>query len=43
MSDLLLNANELCTAARQQQIASSADDVRAFRTVYDETADPWAG
>ena len=36
MSDLLLNANKLCTAARQQQIAFSADDVLAFRTVYDD-------
>lgn len=36
MSDLLLNANKLCMAARQQQIEFSADDVLAFRTVYDD-------
>ena len=36
MSNLLLSANQLCTAARQQQIAFSADDVLAFRTVYDD-------
>ena len=36
MSDLLLNANKLCTAARQQQIAFSAADVLAFRTIYDD-------
>jgi transposase len=36
MSDLLLNANQLCTAARQQQIEFSADDVLAFRIVYDD-------
>jgi len=36
MSNLLLNANALCTAARQQQIAFSDDDVQAFRTVYDD-------
>lgn len=35
MSDFLLNANKLCIAARAQQIAFSDDDVRAFRTVYD--------
>lgn len=36
MSDLLLNANKLCAAARAQQVAFSADDVLAFRTVYDD-------
>ena len=36
MSDLLLNANQLCTAARQRQIEFSTDDVLAFRTVYDD-------
>lgn len=35
MTDFLLNANKICTAAREQQIVFSADDVRAFRTAYD--------
>ncbi|PIL41165.1 IS66 family transposase [Massilia psychrophila] len=35
MTDFLLNANKLCTAARERQIVFSADDVRALRTVYD--------
>lgn len=36
MSDLLLNANRLCAAARAQQVAFNADDVLAFRTIYDD-------
>jgi transposase len=35
MSDFLLNANALCEAARAQEMAFDADNVRAFRTVYD--------
>jgi transposase len=36
MSDFLLNANKLCAAARERHIVFGADDVRAFRTVYDD-------
>lgn len=32
---LLLGAHRVCTAARRQQRTLSADDVAAFRTVYD--------
>ena len=35
MMTLLLNANKLCEAARRKQITFSADDVAAFRTLYD--------
>ncbi|MCE3604047.1 hypothetical protein LXA47_10575, partial [Massilia sp. P8910] len=36
MNDLLLNARQSCTAARQQQIAFSDDDVLAVRTRYND-------
>jgi hypothetical protein len=36
MTDLLLNANKLRSAAREPHIVFGADDVRAFRTVNDE-------
>lgn len=36
MTDFLLNANKLRSAAREQHIVFGADDVRAFRTVYDD-------
>ncbi|NHZ84223.1 transposase, partial [Massilia sp. CCM 8695] len=35
MSDFLLTADKLRVAARDQQIVFSDNDVRAFRTVYD--------
>ncbi|MDQ2822614.1 MAG: IS66 family transposase [Pseudomonadota bacterium] len=35
MMQLLLGANRVCTAARRQQHALDADDIAAFRTVYD--------
>ncbi|MFM9435420.1 transposase [Janthinobacterium sp. CG_23.3] len=35
MTNLLLNANKLCEAARQKQALFSAADVAAFRTLYD--------
>jgi hypothetical protein len=35
MMQLLLGANRVCTAARRQQRTLDADDVAAFRTVYD--------
>ncbi|MDM5182071.1 transposase [Massilia sp. DJPM01] len=35
MMQLLLSANRVCTAARHQQRSLDADDVAAFRTVYD--------
>ena len=35
MTNLLLNANKLCEAARQKQAIFSAADVAAFRTLYD--------
>lgn len=35
MAQLLLGANQLCEAARQQEIRFSAADVAAFRTLYD--------
>lgn len=35
MTDLLLNANKLCEAARQKQTTFSAENVAAFRTLYD--------
>lgn len=36
MTDFLLNANKLCATAREREIVFSADDVLAFRTVYDD-------
>ena len=35
MMTFLLNANELCEAARQKQIVFDADGITAFRTLYD--------
>jgi transposase len=35
MMTFLLNANELCEAARQKQIVFDADGIAAFRTLYD--------
>ena len=35
MTNLLLNANKLCEAARQKQTVFSAHNVAAFRTLYD--------
>lgn len=35
MTDLLLSANRLCEAARQKKVKFSADDIAAFRTLYD--------
>jgi transposase len=35
MMQFLLGANRVCTAARRQQRSLNADDVAAFRTVYD--------
>lgn len=35
MTNLLLDANKLCEAARQKQTMFSAGDVAAFRTLYD--------
>ncbi|MEC5164277.1 IS66 family transposase, partial [Janthinobacterium sp. CG_S6] len=35
MTNLLLSANKLCEAARQKQTMFSADNVAAFRTLYD--------
>ena len=35
MMQLLLGANRVCTAARRQQRTLDADDIAAFRTVYD--------
>lgn len=35
MTQLLLGANRVCTAARRQQRTLNSDDVAAFRTVYD--------
>jgi transposase len=36
MTDFLLNANKLRSAAREQHIVFGANDVRVFRTVYDD-------
>lgn len=35
MTDLLLSANKLCEAARQKELEFRAEDIAAFRTLYD--------
>ena len=39
MTELLLLANQICTAARQQNHMLSADDVTAFETLYHDILD----